>query len=933
MLLFLSRFRNPIFALLAVIVFGFLYWGAVVRVLGPFKDLQLPLEEYLEFAAEPEAGVEGRGIEGLEFRPLGDWKTVGRAEASSVYWFRLSLDRLPAGWIKDSCLIELDEGRRVWTVDSLRLYLSGGEGMSLVSQTGYAVERTQRSWEGGGFALPVLIEQAGGGAHSLYIRAAIRGRFDPNFRFWSRSEQRQAFQARLDSFALLNLGATLSVVLFVGLIAIRLKSPLLGYYLGYLGLVAFNLMNSWQVRSGNGLFWEGAGFARFTTISLLVFVISYAFLFAFTRIFLGVRPGAKASRLLNGMALLNWAFLGLAFGGDRVFVSEWAAYLFASRETLFAACLIGLAIVYWKRGQKEAGLYVLSFSVTLALGLMQNLTRVGIVEEWAYPFSELSLANTGIILGAFILAIAATDRLRLIQVERDRARGEALENLQRLHAMEESARHELELKVEQRTQELSVEVERSRNAEKALEVALGDSEEANRAKSAFLAAMSHELRTPLNAILGYAQLLGRPSYLQSKGPKAVETIKSSGEHLLELINDVLNLSKLEAGKVSAEPASFDLLELLRELVAMLRVSAEQKGVVLRLEGEEKVPQFLLGDRRLLRQILINLLGNAIKFTDSGSVRLVVESEGEGIVFRIVDTGVGIEAEALEDIFEPFSQSGSEREKAKGTGLGLAISRKLARQMGGDILVESELGKGSEFRLMLVLAKAKEADLDSSLEVKGEAYERVVGYKGERRCVLVVDDDELNRSVLGELLEELSFEAIFASDGREALDTLAERMPNLVIMDLEMPRMNGLEATREIRNRREWADLPVVALTASVLEESQRSCLEAGCSGFFVKPVKRGELLAVLEQQLKLEWIRSEEDGEHPEGASLVFPPRESLEALRVEAKAGHVKGVRTSLEALGSGYERFREEVESRLAEFDLDGILELVEAGLDELK
>jgi signal transduction histidine kinase len=377
-------------------------------------------------------------------------------------------------------------------------------------------------------------------------------------------------------------------------------------------------------------------------------------------------------------------------------------------------------------------------------------------------------------------------------------------------------------------------------------------EAANRAKSEFLAGMSHELRTPLNAVLGYAQLLTMQGGLSPRQARGLDTIHKSGEHLLELINDILDLARIEAGRTELNTAPVNLSELLQTVVNLMRVKADEKRLSFVFDAGEGLPEAVLADDRRLRQVLLNLLGNAIKFTDHGTVTLRASAEAKGpaqVLLRldVEDTGVGMRPEELERIFQPFEQVGDVQRRSGGTGLGLAITRALVNDMGGHVRVSSEPGRGTRFRVELPLPVAQPA---GSVPRKTPGVAR---YQGPRRRVLVVDDVVANRTLMCDFLGNAGFEVAQASDGSELLAAARSFRPDLVLMDSVMPSVDGLEATRRLRRDADLGAVPVIAVSASATAEHRAACLQAGVNVFLTKPVSLQALQAQIGEQLGLQW--------------------------------------------------------------------------------
>jgi len=444
----------------------------------------------------------------------------------------------------------------------------------------------------------------------------------------------------------------------------------------------------------------------------------------------------------------------------------------------------------------------------------------------------------------------------------------------------------------------------SRAMTEAREAALAEAQRLARMRSEFLAQMSHELRTPLNGILGYAQILRRNKNLDERQMAGLSVIQQSGEHLLTLINDILDSAKIEAGKQELHVVDIPLERFLRTITEIIGVKTELKHLELICDFAPDLPEVIRVDEKRLRQVLLNLLANAVKFTDHGQVGLHVKYlPPSRLCFEVRDSGIGIAEIDLETIFQPFEQVGEVQHRFGGTGLGLAISRQIVQLMGSDIEVESILGQGSVFRFVLDVPVVNGGTKAAPARV-------VSGYAGPRKKVLVVDDIAENRAVLRDMLGQIGFAICEASNGREALAQAKSEQPDLILMDVFMPEMNGIEATKRLRELPGLEGAPIIAISASASGSDEASCLAAGMNAFLPKPVEMDRLLVQIAYMLKLDWISepSEDDATLPQAsaAPMTIPPQEEMEVLHRMALQGNMRDIVQMATRLNELDERYR---------------------------
>ncbi len=491
----------------------------------------------------------------------------------------------------------------------------------------------------------------------------------------------------------------------------------------------------------------------------------------------------------------------------------------------------------------------------------------------------------------------------------------------RQFALEESNKH---------NQLLAQEIESHRRTDALLQNAKQVAEQANQAKSRYITAISHELRTPLNSILGYAQILDSDEKIPANRRQAVSIIRRSGDHLLSLIEGTLDMARIESGKLSLNVMPLDFNAFMQQIVDMFELQARNKGIVFRYEPQGELPAWVRADQRRLRQILLNILGNAVKFTTHGQVTLRLRYQREMAMVEVEDTGPGIAPEELAQIFEPFSRGSAAHVGATGgTGLGLTIAKMLTDLMGGEMHVESTLGQGSCFRVRLYLPQ-------STTGAATLRQAQRVGYVGVRRRILIVDNEKTDREFLASVLEPLGFPLAQAASGLECMEMIPRFRPHLIFMDLAMPGIDGWETIRRIRSRC-LSDAEIAIISANAFEKGADNDTGVSAENFITKPVRVDELLDWIGQRLGLEWVSAEAPLPEPSTtppAQLRYPPPQHLHTLDEQIQLGYVRGIHTKLDEiaqLDAGYTDFTEVMRRLAQQFQFDAMREILRKGCSE--
>jgi signal transduction histidine kinase/DNA-binding NarL/FixJ family response regulator len=828
------------------------------------------------------------GRAGQPFVPS-DRDTLNFGFNRSAYWFRAELRNLdsPVGeWLLES---------QYQPLDHIDAYLVYPDRRIVAHKGGRLLPFSQREVKHRNVIFKIPLEI--GEQVTVYLAVRTEGSLQLAAHLWSPEALHAQDHDEQIVFGIYY-GVLIAMFVYNLMIYLTIRDISYLYYLHFIGCSIFFAM------SINGLaleyLWPNSpGWGKLANLFFNDFAC--VGISQFSRHFLELKRNLP--RFDTALRICTWLFLLLTCA---VFYLDYAlvARLGVISTVVMSAIIVVAGTTCLLRRIPQAQFFMLAWSALLIGLILFAFKTFGLVPSnivTNYGF-QVSSALEGV-----LLSFALAHRMRILKEANERIQREAAELL--------------EQRVKQRTAEL--------------DQALISLSNANRAKSAFLSNMSHELRSPLNVILGFSRLLAQEPGLSQESRSDLGIVVRSGEHLYRLINQVLDISKIEAGHTTLNEEVFDLYELRTEIEEMFGAVARQKGLQFAVDCPPDLPRHLRADAVKLRQVLFNLVSNAIKFTAAGGValrirRMLGDDGNDRVAFSVIDTGVGIAAEELENLGKLFVQAKAGRQAREGTGLGLAISRSFVQLMGGTLRITSKEGAGTSVSFDIPLKAVDDCEIASLSKTADRRATGLAPGQPPYR-ILVVDDRADARTLLVRLLGKLGFELREAANGVEAVSQWREWRPQLIFMDMRMPVMDGLEATRRIKAEPGGRETVIVALTASTFEEEQASLLEAGCDAYMSKPFREPALFDLLRDRLGAQFLYEDDTGAPRAGAldvaRLGALPAEVHERLRAALASLDVAAIESAIEAVRPHDAALARELAELAGEYQYERITELMAA------